>query len=192
MRSKTALMISFFMLSAIAFSQTEKGTLIVSGKSSLEFIHTKTKISLKGTGSSYDSKVNSFDFMPAVGYFVADNFAVAFSGNYSHSWDNDSKSNQIILMPTLMYYIPLESSFRPYIQAGFGYVGLTDKDDFDKYSYSGYAFGVGLGLAYFISDNISVDLGIQWIRTKLTSEKPKNLKTIDNSLGSVIGFTLFF
>ena len=192
MRSKAALMISFFMLSAIAFSQTEKGTLIVSGNNSLEFTHTEGKLTDKETGSSSRSKVNTLEFMPAVGYFVADNFAVALSVDYIRSLQKNYKSNQLSFMPTLMYYFPGESSFRPNVQAGFGYAVLKEKFNTYKESFSGYAYGAGLGLDYFISDNIAVGLGIQWIGTKMTYSEDKDLKTTANALGSVIEFSLFF
>ncbi len=186
-------MISFFVLSSVTFSQTEKGTLIVSGKTSLEFVRTESNLSYNGTsGPSGSSEMDSFEFMPAIGYFVANNFAIALSGNYSHSVENIYKSNQLVLMPTLMYYIPLESSFRPYIQAGLGYAKATEKSDIDEESFSGYAFGGGLGLAYFITESISVDLGIQLTSTKLTYSEDANAKLKGNNLGSAIGFTLFF
>ncbi len=193
MSSKAVLMISFFMMSALAFPQTDKGTLIVSGKSSLEFVRTSSKYSQYGTpGPSGSSEMNSFEFMPAIGYFIANNFALALSGTYSHSVVNVYKSNELVLMPTIMYYFPLESSFRPYVQAGIGYAKATEKTDFRKDSYSGPAFGGGLGLAYFINENISIDLGVELTRTKLTYSEDSNEKITGDNLGSAIGFTLFF
>ena len=62
--------------------------------------------------------MNSFEFMPAIGYFVANNFALALSGTYSHSAANVYKSNELVLMPTILYYFPLASSFKPHVQVG--------------------------------------------------------------------------
>lgn len=193
MSSKAVLMISLFMMSVLAFSQTDKGTLIVSGKASMEFVRNYSKLSQYGTsGPGNSSEMNSFEFMPAIGYFVANNFALALSGNYSHSAANIYKSNELVLMPTLLYYFPLESPFKPYVQAGIGYAKATEKTDFDQESYSGPAFGGGLGLAYFINENISIDLGIQLTRTKLTYSEDSNTKITGDNLGSALGFTLFF
>jgi outer membrane protein len=193
MKAKAFLMINLFFISTVTFSQTEKGTLIVSGKASLEFIRTVSNLSYNGaSGPSGSSETDTYKFMPAVGYFVANNFALGLSGNYSHSVENIYKSNELVLMPTLMYYIPLKSSLRPYAQAGLGYAKATEKSDIDEESFSGYAFGGGLGLAYFINENISIDLGLQLIRTKLTYTEDANAKITGDSLGSAIGFSLFF
>lgn len=190
---KAVLVISLFMMSTLAFSQTEKGNLIVSGKTSLEFVRTSSNTSYSGTTNPLgSSEMDSFEFMPAIGYFVANNFALALSATYSHSVVNVYKSNELVLMPTIMYYFPLESSFRPYVQAGIGYAKATEKTDFRTDSYSGPAFGGGLGLAYFINENISIDLGVELTRTKLTYSEDNNLKTTGDNLGSAIGFTLFF
>jgi len=54
------------------------------------------------------------------------------------------------------------------LQAGLGYAEATEKYDIDEESFSGYAFGGGQGLAYFITGNISIDPGIQVTSTKLT------------------------
>ena len=193
MESKAFLMISLFLLSTVSFSQTDKGTLIVSGRTSMEFIHTSSALSYNGTVEPLcGTEIDSFELMPAIGYFVANNFALALLVNYSHSRDRIYKSTELAIMPTLMYYIPLKSSFRPYIEAGIGYVKATEKSDIDKDSFSGYAFGSGLGLAYFINENISVDLGLQLIHKKLTYSEDLNTKITGDNLGSAIGFTLFF
>ena len=193
MSLKAVLMISLFMISSLTFAQTEKGTLIVSGKTSLEFVRTSSDNSYDGTPyPSGGSEMNSFEFMPAIGYFVANNFALALSASYSHSAANVYKSNELVFMPTLMYYIPLKSSFKPYVQAGLGYAKATEKTDIIKESFSGFAFGGGLGLAFFINENISIDLGVELTRTKLTYSEDNNLKTTGDNLGSAIGFTLFF
>ena len=135
--------------------------------------------------------MSSFKAIAGVGYFIADNFALGLSGHYSHTVEASSKMNEIVLMPTLMYFIPSNSALRLYAQIAAGYANTVEVIAVARI-FSGPVYGGGIGLAYFINSSIAVDLGIQLVGTKLTYSENENSKIKGSSLGSAIGLTLVF
>ena len=193
MRTKTLVISVLLLLPAVSFSQTERGKYIISGKSSIELVRNNSTWSNNGTpdpGAGVD--MSSFKAIAGVGYFIADNFALGLSGHYSHTVEASSKMNEIVLMPTLMYFIPSNSALRLYAQIAAGYANTIENNSGSKDLFSGPAYGGGIGLAYFINSSIAVDLGIQLVGTKLTYSENENFKIKGSSLGSAIGLTLVF
>lgn len=193
MKTKTLVLGGLLLLSTVSFSQTEKGNYILSGRTSIDFVRNSSNLSNNGTQiPEGDVDMNTFKLLSDFGYFVADNFALCLSGVYSHTRENIYKSNELVLMPTLIYYIPLNSAFRPYAQIGVGYANASEKSDIEKEFFSGFAYGGGIGVAYFITKNIAVDFGIQLVATKLTYSEDDNVKINGANLGSALGLSLFF
>lgn len=193
MRTKIFTICWLCLLSVPVLSQTEKGNFIISGRSNLEFVRSEGDLSYTNVSSPvYNIKISSFSLQAGVGYFIANNLAFGFSGNYKYENENKTKSNEISILPTLMYFIPLNSSFRPYAQAGFGYAGLTENSGLGKASFTGPAYGIGLGVVYFLNENVALDLGVQWTRSKLRFSEDNNLKHNAENLGVTIGLSLFF
>ncbi len=197
MKTKVFILGVLLMLSSASFSQTEKGTFLVSGRTSLEFARSVTNFSYDGQSiPQANSDINSFRLFSDLGYFVANNFVAGVSVNYSLSTSFPSsgekvKAGEFIIMPTLIYYIPLESSLRPFIQVGGGYANATEEAGGDKQNFSGVGYGAGAGLAWFVSEKLSIDLGIQWAGTKLKYSEDSDVKLSGDSLGAAIGFSLY-
>ncbi|MEJ7673294.1 MAG: hypothetical protein WKF59_11410 [Chitinophagaceae bacterium] len=74
-------------------------------------------------------KDNQFGFNLGVGYFVADNFAVAVSGAYSYTFDRFEATNYspattetitttLAVVPQLIYYFPVEGKLKPSLSIG--------------------------------------------------------------------------
>lgn len=185
------------MLCIMSYSQTEKGTFLVSGRTSLEFVRSVTNFSYDGQSvPEANMDINSFRLYSGLGYFVANNLAAGLSFNYSLSTSFPSsgekvKAGELILMPTLMYYIPLESSVRPFIQAGAGYANATEEAGGEKQFFSGIGYGAGAGVAWFVNEKISIDLGIQWAATKMKYSEDTDVKLSGSSLGAAIGISLY-
>ncbi len=188
---------AFLMLCIMSYSQTEKGTFLVSGRTSLEFVRSVTNFSYDGQSvPEANMDINSFRLYSGLGYFVANNLAAGLSFNYSLSTSFPSsgekvKAGELILMPTLMYYIPLESSVRPFIQAGAGYANATEEAGGEKQFFSGIGYGAGAGVAWFVNEKISIDLGIQWAATKMKYSEDTDVKLSGSSLGAAIGISLY-
>ncbi len=201
-----------FLLGALAFcatinAQTEKGSWVVSGSTTIGFNNTSSKIKY-GTVSYDGPKVTTFNITPSAGYFVINKLAVgmdvAFTSTKSknteyysgESLNYETNSSTVVVMPTGTYYFKSASKVMPYLGAGIGYFSNTTKFSSDYYSSldtktttDGLAWGAKGGLVLLITPSIGVDLGLSYINT---SSKEGEIKNITNSLGANAGFSFFF
>jgi len=193
MKITTLVLNGLLLLTTVSFSQTEQGNYIISGTSTIEFARNHSTLSNNGiTDPGAEVDINSFKLISGIGYFVLDNLALGLSGHYSHTEESIYQMNEFVFMPTLMYFIPLYSAFRPYAQIGAGYANATEKSDYQKEFFSGFGYGGGIGLAYFINNNIAIDLGIQLTGTKLTYSENDAVKIKGSNFGSAIGLAVTF
>lgn len=188
--------------SAIAFfssvyAQTEKGSWVVSGKTSLGFTSTKTHYDTN-TQNTDLTKVSSFSIAPSAGYFVINNLAVGIELSFlstktvGYLTDPDYKAikTNMGVMPTATYYFTTGSSFRPYLSAGAGYSSTTSKyGSSSRLKTNGYIFGGKAGFIYFLNPTAALDLGIGYNKIQ---EKTSNTTHTDTTFGANVGFSLFF
>ena len=157
---KLVLLLIVLMSVITVFGQTTKGNFILSGGAGLQFVSGNVKTVYDGK-TDYEYKTSSFSFIPSFGYFVIDNLAIGLAGNISNTTEKDedgdkSSLNSILIVPTAMYYFPLDGKIWPLVQIGVGYSSVTYKyipknGDNDKVSYKGPAFNLGAGISYFVT-----------------------------------------
>jgi outer membrane protein len=140
-----------FLITCLAFfgvasAQTEKGTIIIGGKTGLDFTTTKVKFKSNGT-TSEGPKTDSFNISTNLGYFVANNFALGMNIDYNSSrtkeygeivlfgsnstqpgpsmGTKDSQESQTVLsfVPNATYYFS-KGKIRPYLGAGLGVASI--------------------------------------------------------------------
>lgn len=190
---------ALLLFSAISFSQTEKGQFTLSGRSSVDFSYSNTRFkggNVSGeteTGDSYN-----FNIAPALGYFVFNDFAITLQASYAI---NDGNSNhqmsQFGIIPGVIYYVPTGSIVRPFAQVGGGYMNISTKTPLTSGgratdSFSGYTLAGGIGVAFFVKENIAIELSGQYATVKTSFSGDSSIKmNIDGFSGS-IGFSLFF
>lgn len=187
-------------LSATAFAQTEKGQFIVSGRTSLDFTYSSTKVEGNQIPEGSDSSQDSYNFniSPALGYFVIDNLAVTLQASYGiNNGKTHNEIAQFAIMPGIVYYLPTEKNVRPFAQVGGGYVNISSKTPlssggFATQSFGGYTLAGGIGLAFFVKDNISIELSGQYARINTSYSADSSVKMDMNSFSGSIGFSLFF
>lgn len=186
-------------MSAI-FGQTTQGNFVLSGGAGLQFINSSMKAVYDGTTEEKYS-INSFTFVPSFGYFVIDNLAIGLSGTISNSTQKDedgnkNSTNSFLIVPTALYYFPMEGQIRPIAQIGIGYTSLIYKykpktGDDDKESFSGAAFNFGGGISYFIRENISFNFGLSYTIATLKSGDDDKYKIKQGNFGSNVGISIF-
>lgn len=195
---KTFLLAGILLLSAATFAQTEKGQFVVSGKTSLDFTYSKTKLEAGNLPDVVSQDKYDLTISPAIGYFVLDNFAVALQASYGI---NDGKSgnemSQFSLIPSVMYYFPVSEIVRPFVQAGAGYVNISTKNPLSSggtatQSFNGYTWAGGIGLAFFVKENVSIDLTGQYASVNTSFSGDSSIKMDMNGFSGSIGFSLFF
>jgi len=205
---KISIVILFLLLFTTGYSQTEKGTFVLSGKTDVNFLFSNTSI---GTDSIETGSIknNQFGFTIGAGYFIADNFSIALSGAYSYSFTriepnfydptgSENITTTLAVVPQLSYYFPLEGKLKPSLSVGAGYIWLRERDskvsgnNNTVYSLSGPSFNGGAGLSYFITESVSFDLGLQYSHNRLKDKMQTNEIQKQNIVAGTFGVSVFF
>lgn len=199
---KTLLITLFLGLSLTAWSQTDQGTLLVSGGAGLQFSSSNVRAVYDGVTNT-KTTVNSFTVLPSAAYFVIPNLAVGLNGNITSTTvvDEDGDKNRTslaLLIPSALYFIPLQGQVRPVLQAGAGLASQTAKyipDDPDDDTFtataSGLVINAGAGLAIFLNQWISANFGLSYTSLKLTDRDDTNAVVREGSIGGNFGFSLY-
>ncbi|WP_291859230.1 outer membrane beta-barrel protein [Marinilabilia sp.] len=153
---------------------TSMGKIIISGSSELSYSSflNEQKISYddffgdtESISEEYDE--SGFNFKSSVAYFIYDGLALGISMDYETSKyeyeDSEEKESSFMIGPSMVYYFG-SSNIKPYI---FGeYMFGTSKseqkegsnsEDF-KMKMNGWVLGAGI--AFFLNQNLSLDLGM--------------------------------
>lgn len=154
-------------LNAFTFAQVEKGNWFFGGSSNIEFNSTKEKVTSGGTTID-NSKYSDFDFRPQVGYFVIDKLPVGLFMDLSidkmkmTDSENEYKWTSFIVGPFVRYYITNLDGFMPYGEAAIGFGSGNNKSTYmgneSDEKYKLFAYRLGIGGTYFITDNVGIDL----------------------------------
>ncbi|WP_021192240.1 outer membrane beta-barrel protein [Sphingobacterium sp. B16(2022)] len=121
-----------------------------------------------------EKKENSFNFNPSVGYFVSDKVAVGLDFNFGnlkatdYSGTNDTynkSSNFGVGAYGRYYFLDLGSRFKTYAQLAAGYQQRTGEVNngtttTDIPKVKGFGAGAGLGMNYFVTENIAINFGL--------------------------------
>jgi hypothetical protein len=185
-----------FAISTIG--QTDPGKFLLGGSSNLNLNLSTTKWKDdNGSGSSY--KTTSINFMPKAGIFVAKGLAVGLNIDFSYSVDKNSTTSDKSSMtniggsPFVRFYIG-PGKIKPFFQGHIGGGISTFKDmpnggTTTKTKESTFIWGLSGGIAMFLNDHVSLDLGLGFSSTtyKEKQNNPDNLKTFDRIIGLNLG-----
>ncbi|EOR30856.1 Outer membrane protein W [Elizabethkingia meningoseptica] len=193
---KNLLIGAFALLGIAASAQTEKGSWVVGGSTTLGFNNVSTKFK-SGNMSESGPKINTFTVTPSAGYFVIDKLSVGLDLGFVSATtkydDAKSTSNTLAILPTATYYFTDNTVIKPYLGAGVGYSSMTEKEEYrgksNKTTVDGFAWKVKGGFAYFFTPNIAADLGLSYSQF---SSKENNVRTNVNTFGVGVGISVFF
>lgn len=185
----------------IVNAQTEKGSWVVGGSTTIGFNSVGTKI--KADGESYDGpKVSTFNFTPSVGYFVMDKLAIGLDLGYTsitskytddYYREEEKVTNSVFsILPTATYYFNSGTKVLPYLGAGIGYGSNKEKYDNVSYTVDGLMWKAKGGIAYLITDKVAVDLGVSFNQfSNKEEEAGYDYKTVINTFGVGAGLSIF-
>ncbi|AIM36639.1 hypothetical protein KO02_07905 [Sphingobacterium sp. ML3W] len=119
-------------------------------------------------------KTSTFNFNPSVGYFVSDKIAVGLDFNFGNEKNTnymgtsdtyDKVSNFGIGAYGRYYFLDLGSRFKTYAQLAAGYQQATGEindgtSTLDVPKIKGFGAGAGLGVNYFVTENIAINFGL--------------------------------
>ena len=200
MKKRILSVIAILALSAgMLFAQTEQGKVIIAGSSSLDFGSLKSQMKYDGKDYGDEIKSSEFSLTPSIGYFFADNLAITFnmeiSSSTQKSGDVEAKDNSVLVGPGLRFFMG-STNIKPYLAGDimFGSQKQTVKLDGDTEDdkYGVFGFDIGAGLAFFINDYISVDLGLGYADMTMTWDEDDKAKIKSNGIVFSGGFTVVF
>lgn len=206
MKSKFCLLVLMgTMINLLSFAQIEKGNVFFGGSSNLSFSAGAEKVK---TGSTTNDgyKYSSFNFQPAVGYFVINRLPVglfvdlSLSKQKSEDPDVVSSYSYAMIGPFARYYVTDINGFMP-----FGEIKLAIGSGKSNYEYNGseneekYSMthvSVGAGATYFITENVGIDFLINYALDSEKYDAPSGEDRAENDKitykYSGIGFKLGF
>ena len=197
---KNYILIMLLGLATLAQAQTEKGKFLVAGGAGLQFSSSSQRFVYDGV-TDLQQTVNSFSLLPSVGFFVVDNFALGLNGTISSTTvvdeDGDkTRSNQHLIVPTALYFIPLAGQVRPFVQAGAGFSTQVQKyipkdGDNLSLSYISLVLNFGGGIAIFLNDWVSANIGLSYTNVNQKNKDDTNEVLRQGNFAGNLGFSLF-
>lgn len=134
-------------------------------------------ITVDGVPFEDRSMVQSWSVRPGFGYFVREGLSVGPNFVLGYNRSGRISTFQYGLVPSVNYYFNPGGRLRPYISGTLGYIGQRTKYDVSVVRNHSFIVGGGGGLAYFLTNNMSINLGVEY--SYLTGSN----KTL-NSLGN--------
>jgi outer membrane protein len=195
---KKLLLVAFLTSSLSIFAQTEEGTWMIQGDTNLSLKGVASEFEYDGESTGVETSVGTFEFNPAVSYFVADNLAIGLGLGLSSTateleidgFKFEETSATFAVMPQVTYFFG-SSRTRPYLGVGLGLMSTVTDDGDNEATYSGFGFGLNGGAAIFLSDNVSLNLGLEFAGASLTEKDDDDLKMNLGGFGITVGFGIF-
>ena len=149
-----------------------------------------------------ENKTSTFTLGLEGANFVADDVAIGLSLAYSNqkseikfedffgAGEFETEISTFSVLPFAQYYFNTGSKVKPYLgaQGGFTLISTGD-EDFEKTS--GFSYGGRGGVAYFINNNVSIDLRVNYLRSSLNNKENNEAKDKLNSLSIGVGAFLY-
>jgi len=200
--------LTFFLGSCFIISingQTEKGRVLLGGQTNLTFL-SKSSSWKTDDGSGEYYRTRYLEITPQIGYFLSNNLLAGILVPLSYKKEFEDyyslKSSSIDFVPLLQLYFS-KSKVKPYIYGalgtGFGKI-INDDPDFPspvKYNTISFIWDVGAGAAFFLNNNVSIDLGFGYaynsdnIKSKSPIVFDPERKDIDKGFLTEIGVYVY-
>ena len=195
---KKLILVAFLTSSLSIFAQTEMGTWMIQGDTNLSLTGVASEFEYDGKSTGHETSVGTFEFNPAVSYFVADNLAIGLGLELSSTATevetefakSETTSAAFAVMPQATYFFG-SSRTRPYLGVELGLISTVTDDGNNEATFSGFGFGLNGGAAIFLSDNVSLNLGLEFAGASLTDKDDDDYKMNLGGFGITVGFGIF-
>lgn len=193
-------------------AQTEQGKVLLGISSGLnlggggvnlmniQFSNTKQKSDANGNQGLAPTKSTGFNFLPRIGFFVANNFAIGLDLDILYDKEDGGiqyKSSDLLYLagPFVRYYIPT-ASVKPFFEVKGSYgvenskMTFSNQETSTKMGISMVSGGVGLATPLGKKVNFDTILGYSSEVLKDKKNNPNNLRSITGSFSISLGFTV--
>ncbi len=198
------LIFASLLLTSVSYAQTEQGRTLISGSTNLSYSTSKSQDEYDGRSVGDKTKLNKINFTPSFGYFLFDNFVagVSFSFKYDRTKNQEMKfeNNSLSAGPFVRYYLG-NSKIKPYIHGDmlFGKKIEDFKLDTGDFFYDIetkvenklFDWDLGGGIAIFLNNTVSIDLGLVYSSSSYTDKDDNKRKTKETGLALNAGFSIF-
>ncbi len=191
MKKELMVMAVLAFLATASFAQTEKGKVVFSGASDLSFSSMKYQQEYDGEDMGDDSKMNTFNIKPSVSYFVIDNLSLGLALDFESQKVEDYKETSFMVGPMVRYYFGT-SNIKPFIQGDVMFGSYKEDDDGWDSKKKLSAWDLGAGVAIFVNDFISVDLGLGYVSLTATDDEDDKSKVKASGVVFNGGFSIVF
>jgi hypothetical protein len=193
--------VTISLLTVQTYSQTEKGKILVGGKTNLNLTSINSKL---GADKSDGGSTTSIQFSPELGIFVFKGFALGLTSQIGFTTEKGSGSKynttSLVFAPFIKNYFGT-NHIKPYLQ---GAIGLGNSKRKNHYQISPteyhestsstniFLYEVDGGIGMFFNDRLSLDIQLGYTHT---SSKPKAShnnanRVISSGIGFGAGFTI--
>lgn len=159
------------IISASAFSQTQKGNWLVGGSAGFS--------SQSQSGSS--TTTTELSITPTAGYFISNNLAVGASLNFGSQKSGSTTVSTFGIGPMVRYYFAeLGKNAKIYGQGEFAYASVSSGGTTN----TGTGWALQAGPAFFLNKNVAIETTLRY-----GSVKPQNANNV-NTFGVNVGFQI--
>ena len=196
-----------------AFAQFEKGRIMAgisspvgtpaAGVSLMNMGAGREKYKEDGEPAEKGTKYFNFNILPRAAYFITDNLAAGLDLHFyvnteKHGGNGSSYKGRYTFLaasPFVRYYYPLEK-IHPFAEANLGFGTGRTGGDWSVYKVNALIYGVGIGAALPLGENLMLDglagFNFSSFKNDNTGKKQSYYKTIHNTIGVRVGFTMLF
>jgi len=145
-----------------------------------------------------DAKTNALIFAPRFGYFLSDDFALGVGLGIATSKE---EAGNVTLNKTSVfsvgvfgryYFLNISERFKTFANVTLEYAsGTEEKPMQPKFEVTGFGFGAGLGVNYFVTENLALVFSLSDVLS-YSSLKPKDGKNISEFQANINVFDNFF
>lgn len=193
---KLIILIVLVTLANTGFCQLEKGKIIISGASNLSFVSQKVTKEVFSYGYGYSNnssnstitdETDNLNFNCALGYFITNKIALIADAEYTKTSRDFGDITSSSILGGARAYIDLGKVAKLYTQGGIGLIGMKFDSEYGPESDidTGFAFGLGAGVALFVNKHLSIDLGYNYKKGSVDNSEVVNS-------GFSAGFSFYF
>jgi hypothetical protein len=186
MKKAVIVLLALFVPATLWGMDINQGKIELSGKSAIDFSDTTTEV----TGAP-DIDETSFNFQIDGLYYLQNNLGLGLIIEYDKTETEvagvDVDSSTLIIGPQVTYNFPLSEKVSLFVNGAVGYA-TAEIDDFDA---DGWAFQLGGGLKYFLTNSASINGSLTY--QNLSLEADSGGGDIDTSGINVgVGLSIYF
>ena len=205
---KKTVLLLFTLFTITIYCQTEIGNFYIGANSNLNF--SKSNSSFENQSENHIqtaenvNKFSQFNLNAEVGYFLIDNLTSGINVNFSRINPDDSPAQNIYTVSPFLKYYFLDNNIKPFARISYGFGKIKDNyistpilndplnNVINHADTDINVINAGIGLAYFINSNFSIELIFNYSQSTYTTET-SNFKSeqITDVFNSNLGFSIF-